>query len=102
MMAVGLTRRSVTALFLLEALVLGVLGAAFGLVITVTLTWALSRHGLRFTPPSATMALDVFPFLTVKYTALALLTAIGGAVLFALYPAWRASRLRPVQALSGH
>jgi ABC-type lipoprotein release transport system permease subunit len=48
------------------------------------------------------MALDVFPFLTVKYTALALLTAIGGAVLFALYPAWRASRLRPVQALSGH
>lgn len=102
MMAVGLTRRSVMVLFLLEALVLGVLGAALGFTLTALLTFALSRHGIRFTPPNATMPLDVFPFLTVQYTALALATAIGGAVLFALYPAWRASRLRPVEALSGH
>lgn len=102
MMAVGLTRNSVMVLFLLEALVLGVLGAAMGLVTTTALTFVLSRSGLHFTPPSATVSLDIFPFLTVKYTALALTTAVAGAVLFALYPAWRASRLRPVQALSGH
>ena len=29
------------------------------------------------------------------------IVATGGAVLFALYPALRASRLRPVQALAG-
>ena len=82
--------------------VYGVLGAALGFTLTALLTFALSRHGIRFTPPNATMPLDVFPFLTAQYTALALATAIGGAVLFALYPAWRASRLRPVEALSGH
>ncbi len=101
MMAVGLTRGSVMALFLLEALVMGALGATAGLTITAFITFALSRNGLHVTPPNATMALDVFPFITLQYTALTLLAAVAGSVLFALYPAWRASRLRPVQALAG-
>lgn len=101
MMAVGLTRGSVMTLFLLEALVLGAVGSAAGLGVTALLVFALSRHGLHVTPPNATMALDVFPFITLPYTVLTLLAAMLGSVLFALYPAWRASRLRPVQALAG-
>lgn len=101
MMAVGLTRGSVMALFLLEALVLGVIGAAGGLVVATTLTAALARKGIPFTPPSATMAVDVFPFMTAGFTAAILVLAMLGAVLFSLYPAWRASRLRPVEALAG-
>ena len=101
MMAVGLTRGSVMTLFLLEALVLGVLGAAGGLVLMTILTTALARKGITVTPPSATMAMDVFPFMTFGFTAGVLFAAIAGAVIFALYPAFRASRLRPVQALAG-
>lgn len=101
MMAVGLTRGSVMTLFLLEALVLGLLGAAGGLGLMLLLTTALARKGITFTPPSATMSMEVYPFLTFGFTAGVLFTAVAGAVVFALYPAFRASRLRPVQALAG-
>lgn len=101
MMAVGLTRGSVMTLFLLEALVLGSLGAASGLGLTALITFGLAHRGIRFTPPSATMTMEVFPFLTFGFTAGVLFAAVAGAVLFALYPAFRASRLRPVQALAG-
>ena len=101
MMAVGLTRGSVLSLFLLEALVLGALGAGGGFLLMNVLTFALAAKGIHFKPPNATMELEVIPFLTPGFTLVVLFIAIGGAVLFALYPALRASRLRPVQALAG-
>ncbi len=101
MMAVGLTRGSVMALFLLEALVLGAMGATGGLVGASVVTFALSRRGIHFMPPNATMAIDIFPFMTARFTVGVLFAAVLGAVLFSLYPAWRASRLRPVEALAG-
>lgn len=101
MMAVGLTRQAVLRLILTEALVLGLLGAAAGLLLTAGLVFGPLSLGLRFTPPNATMAIDIFPFLTARFELGVAALAIGGAVLFALYPAWRASRLRPVEALAG-
>jgi putative ABC transport system permease protein len=101
MMAVGLTRGSVLTLFLLEALVLGAMGAVAGLALMSAITGGLASHGIHFTPPNATMAVDIFPFLSAPFTVGVLLTAVVGAILFALYPALRASRLRPVQALAG-
>lgn len=101
MMAVGLTRASVLTLFLLEALVLGVMGAGGGFIMMNLITSALAKKGLHITPPSATMEIEIIPFLTVRFTLVIMFIAMGGAVLFALYPALRASRLRPVQALAG-
>jgi putative ABC transport system permease protein len=101
MMAVGVTRGSVMLLILMEALILGALGAASGLALALAVTKALARHGLRFTPPSATMAIDIYPFITARFMVAVVLLAVLGAMLFALYPAWRASRLRPVEALAG-
>ncbi|MDP3151477.1 MAG: ABC transporter permease [Archangium sp.] len=101
MMAVGLTRGSVLWLFLLEALVLGAMGAGGGFLLMSVITLGLASKGIHFTPPSATMAIEVIPFLTPGFTVVVLFIAMGGAVLFALYPAFRASRLRPVQALAG-
>lgn len=101
MMAVGLTRAGVRTLFLLEALMLGALGAISGLVLSALMTFGLARRGIHFTPPSATMPIDVYPFLTVGFSLSIAVVAMLGAVVFALYPAIRASRLRPVEALAG-
>lgn len=101
MMAVGVTRQSVALLFLLEAVVLGTLGAVTGSVLSMALTTALGRKGLTFTPPSATMPIDIHPFFTTRFVLIIFVIAVVGAVVFALYPAVRASKLRPVEALAG-
>jgi putative ABC transport system permease protein len=91
----------VLSLFLMEALVLGALGAGGGFLLMNVITFALASKGIHFKPPNATMEIEVIPFLTPAFTLVVLFIAMGGAVLFALYPALRASRLRPVQALAG-
>ncbi|MFO0598026.1 MAG: FtsX-like permease family protein [Myxococcaceae bacterium] len=101
MMAVGVTRQAVMVLFLLEAVVLGAMGAVGGTTLSVALTALLGSKGLRFKPPNATMPVDVFPFVNPKFQAAIFVVALLGAALFALYPAWRASKLRPVEALAG-
>ena len=101
MMAVGVTRASVMTLFLLEALVMGILGALGGLALMSVVTLGLANKGIHVRPPGASIPLEVIPFMTARFTAGVLFAAIAGAALFALYPAFRASRLRPVQALAG-
>lgn len=101
MMSVGLTRASVMSLFLLEALVLGLMGATGGFLGAAAVTQALHAKGIHVTPPSATMPIDIYPFMRAPFTIAVLLAAVLGAVLFSLYPAYRASRLRPVEALAG-
>ena len=101
MMAVGLTRGSVMTLFLLEALMMGVLGAVGGLALMTLVTTGLASKGIHVTAPGASIPLEVVPFMTARFTAGVLFAAIAGSAIFALYPAFRASRLRPVQALAG-
>ena len=64
-------------------------------------TFALASKGIHVRPPGASIPLEVIPFMTAPFTAGVLFAAVAGAALFALYPAFRASRLRPVQALAG-
>lgn len=101
MMAVGVTRQSVALLFLLEAVVLGTLGAIGGSLLTMAITTGLASKGIKITPPSATMPINIYPFFTPRFVIIVMLIAIIGAVIFALYPAVRASKLRPVEALAG-
>jgi len=44
-------------------------------------------------------ALTITPILTVEVLLGALIFGVGISVVFALYPAWRASKLKPVEAL---
>jgi putative ABC transport system permease protein len=86
-MAVGARPRSILTQFLVEAIVLsgigGLLGLAAGLA---TAGWLVSRFD--------------WPMLVQPdVVALALGAAALVGVAFGLYPAWKASRLDPIQAL---
>jgi putative ABC transport system permease protein len=87
--AVGATRAQIRAMFLVEALVLALLGALAGLVLGQAGSWAI-RQLYPLLPASA-------PSWAV---AAALLTAALTSILFTLLPARRAARLDPVLALS--
>lgn len=91
--AVGYTRFDILAIMLIETLVMGVLAAVVGVVATlaagVLINQELLGSPLAFQPGS------------VFYLAVAFVFGVVVCVLAGLYPAWRASRERPVEALEG-
>ncbi len=98
MLAVGVRRRQVTALFLWEAIALGFLSALTGTAVGWALVRAIGRHGLVAHPPGSDVIV-VYPGVSAGFLLLVLGFSVLGAVMAALYPAWTAARLRPVQAL---
>jgi putative ABC transport system permease protein len=91
LLAVGWPRRLVGSLVLREGLLLSLGGALAGLALGV-LAADLIVHAVA----AATL---IAPHVTVWTLARALLIAAATGALGSLYPAWRVSRLRPVEAL---
>jgi ABC-type antimicrobial peptide transport system permease subunit len=89
--ALGWRRRQVVDLILREALVLGALGGVFGILLGMGLVWALQQIPLigGMLEPSYGTAL----------LAQAMAMALVAGMIGGLYPAWRATRMRPVEAL---
>jgi putative ABC transport system permease protein len=100
MMALGVRRAQVAALFLIEAalqtLVGGALGAALALVVVARLA---ARGGLHVRAPGGSGFMTIVPAVPPSLVAIALALCALGALAGALYPALRAASLRPVEAL---
>jgi len=86
-MAIGATGGAILTQFLAEAVLLcmlgGLLGFAFGSIVAQIVSWKLGW--------------DVIISYWMAALAIAFATCVG--VAFGLYPAWRASRLDPIEAL---
>jgi putative ABC transport system permease protein len=85
--AVGALKRDILVQFLLESLLLSLLGGALGIAL-----------GLLIAFVSAS-ALGITTVVDVGIISLATGFAAGVGLLFGIYPAWRASGLRPIEAL---
>jgi len=97
MLAVGTRRRQVLLLFLLEALALGIIGAALGATVGFLLVrWMGS--GVHFSAPGGD-PMVIYPYINVAFISGVIGAAVAGTILAALWPAWKASRMRPVEAL---
>ncbi|ELZ03166.1 hypothetical protein C482_04069 [Natrialba chahannaoensis JCM 10990] len=87
MKAVGAQNRDVLGLFLTEAVVLGVIGAILGTVLGLAVGYAGAWY------------IDIPLVYPYEYVALAVAVGILVGVLSGLYPAWRAARTDPIDAL---
>jgi putative ABC transport system permease protein len=99
MMALGMRRRSILALFVLEALGMCLMGALAGLGLGEAVVKYLDWRGIPISPPGGGMTALLHPWVTPGFMAGALAVAFLGTVVAAIYPAYKASRLRPVEAL---
>lgn len=90
--AFGAPRRALVVQFLVENVVLTLLGAVLGLVLAAATLAAINRSGVV---PYSDFALNFRVF------AWGVGLALAFAVLSGVLPAWRMSRLDPVAALSG-
>jgi len=122
--ALGTSSRGIMFTFIAEALVVGLAGGALGAVTGVGLSYLiinlLSRSTLGLgtggggafvsgftgrgsasaaSPATASTTLSITPAITPETIALAVVLAIAVGVVGGLLPAWRASRMNPVEAL---
>ena len=85
--AVGALRRDILTQFLLESVVLSLIGGIAGII----LGWAIATVAGR--------AIDLAAPLDVATVLLATGFATAVGLVFGIYPAWRAAGLRPIEAL---
>ena len=103
--ALGLKPREITFLFLLEGILIGLLGAAFGAALGTAINGILGVYGLDYsqfadlTEYTALISGSIYPQLVpLKVFQHAVTVAVISA-LAALYPAIEASRREPAEAL---
>lgn len=85
--AIGASRRDISAQFLCESVLITALGAGLGLLLGV-LAGLLVQFAFGF--PVA---------FSIPIASLAVGSALGVGIAFGLYPAWKAARMDPVEAL---
>lgn len=100
MMSVGVRRRQILSLFLLEASLLGLAGGVLGAAAGGGFVLYYGHKGMVLPIPGMLVPLHVFPVVSISYILYILVLAAGGAALAALWPSVRASRMRPVEALA--
>jgi putative ABC transport system permease protein len=86
--AIGATRRKIMGQFLFEAMALTAVGGVVGILVGAGLT-----AGIRFAVPFLPAALSPL------WVVLGFSTSVGTGLIFGLYPAYKAARLDPIDAL---
>lgn len=101
--AMGATPRGILALFLVQGLSITLAGLAVGLPLAVLLTRNLNELEKAFQVnifPKAAFLIETIPSrLLPQDVVLIVVLTLGAGFLGALYPAWKASRLDPVECL---
>jgi len=99
LLSMGATRRGILYTFIFQGLFIGLMGTATGLTLGIGVSLIADRYQLISLEQSV-YYLSHVPFVVrpVDFAVIALM-AVTVSFIATLYPAWRASRLDPVEAL---
>jgi len=105
--SMGAARSTIHRIFLLEGLLIGIGGTILGMIGGILLALNVQRIsaaiedllGIKFLPPDVYYITEVPSKVSVSDVLWIAVLALGLSLLSALYPAWKASRLDPVEVL---
>ena len=96
--AMGTLPSSILKLFVVEGFLLGLLGAILGTVISVITILILQQVGISFDFGRQT-GLVLYPLISIGDIVFASVVVVAVSVFASLQPAWKASRMNPIDAL---
>ncbi len=104
LMAIGMNRRRIFKMIMLETIFLTVVGAVAGILSGWAITEALGKTGIHFTGwgegfEAIGFAAKVYPVVTPDFFVFTTIMVISTAVISSLWPARKALKLIPVEAL---
>jgi len=102
--AVGAKSRTILTMFLAEAALIGIVGSLIGVPIGYGLSHVLSYALSSFISPQQNSVFQVeratiVPIFSWQWAIIAVIFGIAICILFGLYPARKAAKLDPVEAL---
>jgi putative ABC transport system permease protein len=106
--AIGAKSRTILTMFLTEAAIIGTVGGLIGILIGYGTSYGLASLLSNFIQPQqqdtlfstpGRQALSISPIFTPQWTIAAFIFAVTVCIVFGLYPARKASKLNPVEAL---
>ena len=107
MLSLGMGPGKMARLIAAEGLLIGIIGAVLGTALGALATWPTITHGLDYTAIMGEtiemegIAIDALLIAAWDWTSMTAyaIVAVLLAVIATLYPAWKASRLQPVEAM---
>jgi putative ABC transport system permease protein len=104
LMAVGMSKIRVYLLVMLETLFLGIISAPFGLLLGFSTITHYTNNGVDLSEYSEGLAAYgyssiLYPYVESEAYSTIVIAVIITAIIGAIYPAWKAIKLRPVEAL---
>jgi len=104
LMAIGMNRRRIFKMIMLETIFLTIVGAIAGMLSGWAITEALGKTGIHFTGwgegfEAIGFAARVYPILTPQFFIFITIMVILTAIISSIWPARKALKLNPVEAL---
>lgn len=100
LMALGYRRSHIILLFLGESSVIGFVGGIVGILVSTALVTTLNYNGIHLKMPGQSVGTVLFPTVSPAFLIGVFVSSGLAALIAGVVPAYRASRLRPVQALN--
>ncbi|TAL73610.1 MAG: FtsX-like permease family protein, partial [Bacteroidetes bacterium] len=104
LMAIGMNRRRVFSMIMLETIFLTLVGAVAGMVAGWLIVEALGKSGIHFSSwgegfEAIGFAAKVYPVITPSFFIIITIMVIFTAIISSIWPARKALKLIPVEAL---